>query len=55
MILLPLGVYLIALSGALYSTGSMAMPALISIGMLISAELAWRLVLWKTPALKQHR
>lgn len=52
MLLLPVGVYVIALSGALLSSGSMAMPALISIGMLISAELAWRLVVWRTPALK---
>ncbi len=53
MLLLPVGVYVIALSGALYSSGSMAMPALISIGMLISAELAWRFIVWRTPALKQ--
>jgi len=53
MLLLPMGVYIIALSGALYSSGSMVMPALISIGMLMSAELAWRLVLWRTPSLKQ--
>jgi len=54
MLLLPVGVYIVALSGALTSSGSMVMPALISIGMLISAELAWRLVLWRTPALKQQ-
>jgi len=54
MILLPVGVYAIALSGALTSSGTMAMPALISIGMLISAELGWQLVLWRTPALKQQ-
>jgi len=54
MILLPVGVYVIALSGALTSSGAMAMPALISIGMLISAELGWQLVLWRTPALKQQ-
>jgi len=54
MILLPVGVYAIALSGALTSSGAMAIPALISIGMLISAELGWQLVLWRTPALKQQ-
>jgi amino acid transporter len=54
MILLPVGVYAIALSGALTSSGTMAMPALISIGMLISAELGWQLVLWRRPALKQQ-
>lgn len=53
MLLLPVSVYIIALSGALHSSGGMVMPALISIGMLISAELTWRLVVWRTPALKQ--
>jgi amino acid transporter len=53
MLLLPVSVYVIALSGALHSSGGMVIPALVSIGMLISAELAWRLVIWWTPALKQ--
>jgi len=53
MILLPIGVYIIALSGALMSSGSMATPALVSIGMLLSAELAWQLVIWRTPSLRQ--
>jgi len=48
MILLPIGVYAIALSGALVSSDSMATPALVSIGMLLSGELAWRLVIWRT-------
>jgi len=47
MLLLPIGVYVIALSGALYSSGSMATPALVSIGMLLSAELAWVVVKWR--------
>lgn len=50
MILLPIGVYAIALSGALVSSDSMAMPALISIGMLLSAELAWRVAVRRTTA-----
>lgn len=53
MLLLPVGVYIIALAGALHSSGGMVKPALISIGMLISAELVWRFVVWRTPALKQ--
>ena len=47
MLLLPVGVYVIALSGALVSSGNMATPALVSIGMLLSAELAWRIVEWR--------
>jgi amino acid transporter len=54
MILLPVGVYGVALSGALVSSGSMAAPALLSIGMLFSAELVWRLLVWRTPGLKQQ-
>jgi amino acid transporter len=53
MILMPVGVYIIALSGALYSSGGMLMPALISIGMLVSAEIVWRVVVWRTPALRK--
>jgi hypothetical protein len=54
MILLPIGVYVIALSGALTSSESMAIPALVALGMLFSAELAWRVVVWRTPTLKQQ-
>jgi amino acid transporter len=53
MILVPIGIYGIALSGALMSSDSMATPALVSIGMLFSAELVWRLLVWRTPGLKQ--
>jgi amino acid transporter len=53
MILLPIGVYVIALAGALASSGNMALPALVSIGMLLSAALAWQLIIWRSPSLKQ--
>jgi amino acid transporter len=51
MILLPLGVYTIALSGTIHGSEKMAMPVFIALGMVASAEFAWRLVLWRNPGL----
>jgi len=51
MILLPLGVYAVALSGAFGTSGKDLLPVLIALGMLLSAELGWRLVLWRNPGL----
>ncbi|MHA4812355.1 APC family permease [Flavitalea flava] len=51
MILLPMGVYIVALSGAVYSSDKMGMPVFIALGMLISAEFVWRLLLWRNPGL----
>lgn len=51
MALLPVGVYTIALSGAIYASGRTALPVFFGLGMLISAELAWRLILWRNPGL----
>lgn len=51
MILLPMGVYSIALSGAVYASEKMAMPVLFALAMLVSAELAWRLILFRNPDL----
>jgi amino acid transporter len=51
MILLPMGVYSIALSGAIYSSEKMILPVVLAFVMLVSAELAWRLVLYRNPHL----
>ena len=51
MILLPLTVYVIALSGAIYSSGRMAIPVFVALGMLLSAEIVWRLIRWRNPRL----
>jgi amino acid transporter len=51
MILLPIGVYTVALSGVIRSSGKMAFPVVLALAMLASAELAWRLVLWRNPHL----
>lgn len=51
MIFLPLGVYTIALSGAIYSSGKMFLPVCLALGLLFSAEGIWRLILWRNPTL----
>jgi len=51
MILLPLGVYGIALAGAIGASDKGLMAVLVALGMLLSAEVAWRLVLWRNPHL----
>jgi hypothetical protein len=51
LFLLPLGVYTVAISGALYAVDRNTGPALVALGMLISAVFAWRLILWKNPGL----
>jgi type 1 glutamine amidotransferase len=52
MILLPMSVYFIALSGSIHSSGRAAMPVFVALGMLVSAELIWRLIVWRNPALR---
>jgi amino acid transporter len=46
MTLLPAGVYIVALSGALLSEDGGFKPAIFAIGALLSAEIAWQLVKW---------
>lgn len=51
MILLPTAVYLIALTGTLYTSEKMWGPVGLAIGMLLSAAIAWRLVRWRNPGI----
>jgi hypothetical protein len=46
MTILPLAVYVIALSGALSSEEGGIMPAVFAIGALLTAEIAWQVVKW---------
>jgi hypothetical protein len=55
LILLPVGVYSIALSSAFLSSEKMLPPALFALGALISAELIWRIIVWRKPFLKNKR
>ncbi|WP_255459106.1 APC family permease [Mucilaginibacter lacusdianchii] len=47
LLLLPLTVYAVALAGAMISEGQGIKPALFAICALATAELAWRLVVWR--------
>jgi amino acid transporter len=51
LFLLPLCIYTIALSGAVYYADKTIMPVFIALGLLISAEFVWRLILWRNPHL----
>lgn len=51
MVLLPMSLYLVSLSGAIYASDKTAMPVLFALGIMISAEFAWRLILWRNPDL----
>jgi amino acid transporter len=51
MALLPLVVYSIALTGALSSTGEGIKPAIFAICTLLTAEIGWRLIIWRKPFL----
>lgn len=52
LILLPVGVYGIALSSAFLSSGKMLSPALFALGALISAELIWIIIISRKPFLR---
>ena len=54
MLLLPFTVYFVALAGAFSSTEKAIWAALFAIFALSSAELVWRLILWKKPFLKYN-
>jgi len=52
MILLPVSVYFVALAGAFSSTKQAVWAAIFAIVVLSSAELVWRLLVWKKPFLE---
>ena len=47
LIMLPVAVYVIALSSALSMSNKMFAPALFAIAALLSAEVAWKIISWK--------
>jgi len=52
LMLLPFGVYSVALSSAFSVESKMLSPALFALGALLSAELIWRIMVWRRPGLK---
>jgi amino acid transporter len=51
LFLLPLGVYGFALAGAIHASDKNTIPALVALGMLVSALFAWWLIRWRNPGL----
>jgi len=47
LILLPISVYCIALTSAFSLEGRMLKPALFALGALLSAEVIWRIIIWR--------
>ena len=52
MIALPVGVYAVALRGALSESGGTLWPVLFALGVLLTAEIIWRIIIWRKPHLK---
>jgi amino acid transporter len=46
LIVLPVGVYTIALTSVFSEEGKMIVPALFALGALLSAEVIWRIIVW---------
>ncbi len=55
MLILPFGVYFVALAAAFSSTEQAVWAAIFAIVVLASAELVWQLILWKKPHHKTDR
>lgn len=53
MTILPLCVYSVALVAAFSTSGASFKPALFAVGTLLSAEVVWRIIVWKNPTIKQ--
>lgn len=51
MICLPIAVYFIALIAAMIDSGATLKPVLVALGTLASAEIVWRVIIWRHPDL----
>src|SRR5256885_12054675 len=52
MLLLPVSVFAIALSGAIAESGKTLTPVVFALAALLTAEIAWRIIVWIKPHLK---
>jgi len=52
LLLLPITVYSVALSGVLSSMSAALKPALFALAALLSGEVVWRVILWRKPHLR---
>jgi amino acid transporter len=53
MSILPLCVYCFALAAAFSTSGASLKPPIFAVVTLLSAELVWRIIVWKDPSIKQ--
>ena len=49
MICLPVGIYFIALTGTVMNSGNTLLPVLFAAGILATAEVFWRFIVWRNP------
>ena len=54
LVLLPISVYCIALTSAFSVEGKMLKPALFAIAALLSAEVIWRIIVWRKRIIADH-
>lgn len=54
MILLPVGVYCVAVAGAFTQSEDTLIPLLLAFGIMLSAELIWQIIIWRKPELKKQ-
>ncbi|HXL55982.1 MAG TPA: hypothetical protein VN958_06985, partial [Chitinophagaceae bacterium] len=52
LLLLPVGVFVIALSAAIAESGKRLMPVLFALGVLLTAEIVWRIIVYIKPDIK---
>jgi amino acid transporter len=52
LLLLPVTIFIIALSGAISESGKTLVPALFALGALLTAEIIWRIIVYLKPHLK---
>ena len=55
MLLLPVAVFVIALSGAISSSDKTLTPALFALGALLSGEIIWRIIVWIKPHVETQK
>jgi len=55
LLLLPVGVYIVALTGAFLEEGKAWVPALFAVGTLFTAEIGWLIVIWRRKRLIPSR
>lgn len=53
MVLFPIGVFAVAVCGAVLTSKDTLMPLLYAFGIMVSAEVLWQIIIWRKPELKK--